>query len=216
MTDPRKGPFGSAGRMAGALGRSASALIAALLALGAFAVVAAGCGSEDPPAATTAAALPTEADSHAVEAEYDQPPKPARTTLGKPIVLNGINIGVRLRVVATRVLDPAPGVGKPAGTGKRYVAVELTALSTGIAVFESDIRSAALSYGPGRVAQPVRTVTASCSNGFDTVVRLDVGDRITGCLLFRVPDDAKPRSLQLALESRPVQDGGTWALRSGT
>ena len=216
MTDPRKGQFGSAGRKAGALGRSASVLIAALLVLGAFAVVAAGCGSEDPPAATTAAELPTEEDSHAVEAEYNQPPKPAQTTLGKPIVLNGINIGVRLRVVATRVLDPAPGPSKPAGTGKRFVAIELTALSTGIAIFESEIRNAALSYGSGRVAAPVRTVTARCTNGFDGIVRLDVGDRGKGCVLFRVPEDAKPERFQLALESRPVQDGGKWTLRDGT
>lgn len=216
MTDPRKGQLESAGRKAGALGRSAPALIAALLVAAAFALLATGCGSEpSTPSAdtTTASGLPTEEDSHAVEAEYDQPPKPAQTSLGKPIILNGINIGVRLRVTATRVLDPARGVSKPAGDGKRYVAIELNLLSTGIAVFESEIRNAALRYGSGRSARPVRSVTASCTNGFDAIVRLDVGDRTKGCLLFRVPDGAKPEEIQLALETRPVQDGGKWSLR---
>ena len=215
MIDPRQGLFGSAGRKAGALGRSAPKLIAALLAIAAMAVAATGCGSDDPsPAATSAAELPTGEDSHAVEAEYDQPPRPAQARIGETIVLDGINIGVRLRVVATRVLDPAPGAGKPAGDGRRWVAVELRAESTGIAIFESEIRSAALSYGAGASAKPVRTVTARCSNGFDAVVRLDVGDRTKGCVLFRVPDGAEPELFQLALESRPVQEGGKWSLGS--
>ncbi len=213
MTDARKGQLGSAGRKAGALGRSTPVLVAALLVLGAFAFVATGCGSSDPePANTVDAELPTEEDSHAIEEEYNQPPKPAQTTLGKTIVLNGINIGVRLRATATRLLDPAPGVSKPAPAGKRYVAVELDAESTGIAIFESEIRNAALSYGGGR-AGPVRSVTASCTNGFDGIVRLDVGLRTKGCVLFRIPEDAKPKLFQLALESRPVQDGGKWTLR---
>src|ERR1044072_4404828 len=110
MTHPRKGELESAGRKAGALGRSVPALTAALLMIAALAVVSTGCGADPapPPAQPAAGELPTEEDSHAVEAEYNQPPKPARASLGKPIVLNGINIGVRLRVTATRVLDPAP------------------------------------------------------------------------------------------------------------
>ena len=210
MTDARQGQFGSAGRKAGALGRSAPALIFALLALGAFVVT--GCGSDPSPATTTAADLPTDQDSNGVEAEYNQPPRPARTELGRAIVLDGINIGVRLRVTVTGVLDPVRGASKPAGAGKRYVGVQLSATSTGIAIFESELRNAALSYGSGRRARPLRDVTASCSNGFDAVVRLDVGDRASGCLLFRVPRDAKPELFALALESRSVREGGKWML----
>ena len=213
MTDARQGELRSAGRKAGALGRSAPALIASLLVLAAFAIVSTGCGSESSPPDTAAGALPTEEDSHAVEAEYNQPPKPAQTSLGRPIVLDGINIGGRLRVTATRVLDPARGVSKPAGDGKHYVGIELSALSTGIAIFESEIRNAALSYASGRSGGPAHDVTASCSNGFDAIVRLDVGDRTKGCLVFRVPDGAKPERFQLALETRPAQDGGIWSLR---
>ena len=213
MIDPRKGLSGSAGRKAGALGRSAPALIAALLVLAAFAAAATGCGSDDPsPASTAAGELPTDADSQAIEEEYNQPPKPAQADLGEKIVLNGINIGVRLDVTVTRFLDPAPGVSKPAGAGKRYVAVALRAASTGITIFESEVRNAALTYGSGRRASPVSGVTARCSNGFDGIVRIDVGARMSGCLLFRVPEDAKPQLFQLALETRPVQDGGKWLL----
>ena len=41
-----------------------------------------------------------------VEEEYHQPPKPASADLGETITLTGNNIGVRLRVTPTALLDP--------------------------------------------------------------------------------------------------------------
>ena len=86
--------------------------------------------------------------------DYDQPPKPAQTTPGKPIVLNGINIGVRLRVVATRVLDPAPRPTQPAATGKRYVAVEIAEYG------DRDLRVGDPQRGPVVRVGPRRTAGA--------------------------------------------------------
>ena len=56
-------------------------------------------------------------------------------------------------------------------------------------------------------------VEADCSNGFDGTVRIDVGERARGCLLFELPESARPRELQLALETVPAEAGGRWRLR---
>ena len=158
MTDPRKGQFGSAGRKAGALGRSASALIAALLVLGAFAVVATGCGSDDPPAGEHRRRGPSDRGGQprgrggvqpAAQARADhagQAHRPQRHQHRRPAARDG---------------DPRarPGARRRQGGRDRQALRRhrADAVSTGIAIFESEIRNAALSYGSGRRASPVRT-----------------------------------------------------------
>jgi hypothetical protein len=148
----------------------------------------------------------------AVEEEYHQPPRPATGSLGDTIVLTGTNIGVRMRVTPTAVVDPVKG-SRPPRDGTRYVAVRLRMRSTGITVLDGELREALLSYGGGRKAQPVLGVESACSNGFEGTVRIDVGNSARGCVLFEVPDGRRPRQLQLALEQVPAEAGGRWGLR---
>lgn len=147
-----------------------------------------------------------------VEAEYHQPPTPATGELGDAITLTGINIGVRLRVTPTRVIDPAP-VRSPARDGRRRVAVALRVRNTGIAIFESELRSVAITDDRGRRTPVAFGVRADCSNGFHEWMRLDVGLKAGGCLVFDLPASRTPETLQLALESVPVAAGGKWRLR---
>lgn len=202
--------------------------------LAALALAAAGCGSA-PDAERTAQATGTadradaaptagaadQADAEDLglpedfmdsEEEFHQPPRPRRAALGETITMTGTNIGVRLRVRATRVMDPAGADGRPPRAGRRYVAVELQLANTGITVFESPLGDAELAVGAGRRVAPADGAGASCSNGLDAPLRLDVGDRTAGCLVFEVPAERQPTSLQLALEAEPVADGGTWEL----
>lgn len=146
-----------------------------------------------------------------VEAEYHQPPRPATGGIGETITLTGTNIGVRLRTTVTGLVDPARATESP-GPGKRYVGVQLRLRSTGIAVHDSPLESARLRYAGG-AARPVLGVTAGCSHGFDGTVRIDVGLQARGCLLFELPEDARPRELALALETVPAAAGGRWRLR---
>jgi hypothetical protein len=146
-----------------------------------------------------------------VEAEYHQPPRPATGGIGDTITLTGTNIGVRLRVTVTGLIDPVRTTESPR-SGMRYVGVGLRLRSTGITIHESRLKAALLRHGGGRAARPVFGVKAGCSNGFDGVVRLD-GPRTRGCLLFQVPDSARPRELMLALEELPAEVGGRWRLR---
>ena len=156
-------------------------------------------------------------DSHAhstdgdVEAEYHQPPRPAQAGLGDTITLTGSNIGVRARVTVTGV-DGAVSVSRPASPGKRYVAVKLRLRSTGIAVLEGEQREALVRY-QGGAAPVVVGVKAVCSNGFDGTVRIGDQAPMKGCLLFELPRSARPRELQFALETVPVEVGGRWRLR---
>ena len=146
-----------------------------------------------------------------VEAEYHQPPRPATGAIGDTITLTGTNIGVRLDTTVTGLVDPAEP-SRPPDAGKRYVGVGLRLDSTGIAIHDSPLESARLRYDGG-AAEPVFGVKADCSNGFDDVVRIDVGLKARGCLLFQVPTSARPRQFQLALEQVPVEAGGRWRLR---
>jgi hypothetical protein len=138
-----------------------------------------------------------------IETEYHQPPRPAEAGLGETITLTGTNIGIRLRVTPTKV-----------DTVGDHVAVHLKLENTGITVYEAPLRQAALTYGSG---EPVLVATgerAACSNGFEAeTLRLDVGRKTTGCLLFPAPDgDEEPTRFQLALEIVPTDAGGIWNL----
>jgi hypothetical protein len=205
-------------------------------------VLVAGCGSGDsPPSAATVTPEPAEAtpaptataepfeEGHSravrefygggdapvppgsdVEAEYHQPPRPATGAIGDTIKLTGTNIGVRLETTVTGLVDPAE-TASPPPAGDRYVGVDLRLVSTGIAIHDSPLESARLRYDGG-AAKPVLGVKADCSHGFDTTVRIEVGAKASGCLLFQVPGGAEPRELVLALEQVPFLAGGRWRL----
>jgi hypothetical protein len=156
--------------------------------------------------------IPNDGSNAAVEVEYHQPPRPATGGIGEPIALTGTNIGVRMRVTPTGVVDPATA-SRPPRAGTRYVAVKLRMRSTGIAILDTRITQALLAYGGTRKAKPALGVEASCSNGFDALVRIDVGNSARGCVLFEVPAGRRPRQFQLALEEVPAEAGGRWSLR---
>jgi hypothetical protein len=168
----------------------------------------AGCGGSNDGESQAAAPSPSPAaeeplfmGDEGVEEEYDQPPQPASGDVGDTITLTGSNIGVRLRVTVTGV--------QRAG---RYTAVKLRLVSTGDAIFESELRGAVVRYSDGRRGKLVFGVKAACSNGFQKGLRLDSGQRVRGCVLFRRPTAAAPKSMKLALEAEPVQQGGLWRL----
>jgi hypothetical protein len=203
-----------------------------LFVLIAFAALFAGCGgNEDQPPASTPASAEVHAEEDeaahnlegysegvkrhygtvhdhneiddpnaAIEAEYHQPPKPAEAGLGESITLTGTNIGVRLAVTVTKV-----------DTVEDYTAVQLKLESTGIAIFESEMNSATLTYGDGKPVRVDADAKAECSNGFDGYVRMDVGTTLEGCILFPKGDEA-PTRFQLALEQVPAEAGGIWNL----
>jgi len=210
-------------------------------AIAALAALTAGCGSSDqsPAAATTPAATPTPTPAapaepearfekghsravrdyyrhslgeEGVEAEYHQPPRPATGGIGDTITLTGTNIGVREDVTLTGLVDPA-GAARPPREGMRYVGVGLRVVSTGITVHDDTFHQALLRYGARGRARPLLGVKASCSHGFQRVVRIDASGRARGCVLFEVPRSARPRQFQLALEQVPPEAGGRWRLR---
>ena len=128
-------------------------------------------------------------------------PKPAVASVGEPITLTGTNIGVRMRVTVT-------GVER---TGSWW-AVNLTMENIGIAVHDSELTNAALTFPDGKSQGIAEGAKASCSNGFDAVVRLDVSATGSGCLLFPANGSETPSRFQLALETVPVAVGGIWNL----
>ena len=207
-----------------------------LFALIVFAALFAGCGGGDdqtPPASTPASAEVHEEEaehdlegyseavkqyygephSHgeiddpnaAIEAEYHQPPVPPENALGGAITLTATNIGVRLKVTPTEVDTVRTD------DGERYTAVHLDLESTGIAIYESEFKSATLTYGDGEPVPVDSEAKAECSDGFGDYPRLDVGASMSGCLLF--PEgEGEPTRFQLALEQVPAEAGGIWNL----
>lgn len=138
-----------------------------------------------------------------IEAKYHQPPKPAEAGLGETIRLTGTEIGVQFDVTVTKV----------APVGEDLMAVHLTMENTGITVYERPLEMASLSY-PGQAPTPLDTeATAECSNGFDDILRIDVGRTRKGCVLFPRSGNEQPERFQLALEVVPTLAGGIWNLR---
>jgi hypothetical protein len=137
-----------------------------------------------------------------IEIEYHQPPDPPEAGLGDTITLTGTNIGIRLAVTASKVEDL-----------DEFTAVDLALENTGIAIHDDAFREATVTYDDGKTVR-VKAAKASCSNGFDGVVRLDVSRKDRGCLLFEKSGDAKPQRFQLALENVPVTAGGIWNLNA--
>jgi hypothetical protein len=183
--------------------------LAKLIAIAVLAAVVCGCGSKEKSQASAAAAPtpePTfwEGDQD-VEEEYHQPPKPASGGIGDTITLTGSNVGVRLRVTVTGLVDHT-------GPGGRYLGVKLRLRNTGIAVFEGELRQAAVRYTGGRQVRVAFGVKARCSRGLEGHVRFGDAHAVRGCLLFRRPAGAEPRTMRLALESNGVSEGGLWRL----
>ena len=183
--------------------------MAKLIAIAVLAAFVCGCGSKEKNQASAAAAPtpePTlwEGDTD-VEEEYDQPPKPASGDIGDTITLTGSNVGVRMRVTVTGLVDRT-------GPGRRYLGVKLRMRSNGIAVYESELRSAVVRYADGHRARAAFGVKAACSNGFQRHMRLDNPGRAAGCVLFRRSGGAKPKTMRLALETVPASEGGLWRL----
>jgi hypothetical protein len=183
--------------------------LAKLIAIAVLAALVCGCGSNEEKTAAAAAAPTPEPTfwqgDEDVEEEYHQPPKPASGGIGDTITLTGTNIGVRMRVTVTGLVDRT-------GPGGRYLGVKLRTRSTGIAIYESELRSAVVRYSDGHRARAAFGVKAKCSHGFQRHMRVDVGGRASGCVLFRRPDDARPKTMRLALESHPASEGGLWRL----
>jgi hypothetical protein len=196
--------------------------------LGALALAAllAGCGSDtkaDTPTPTVTATSEAEADvghnlegyskgvkdyyggahthEDGVEAEYHQPPMPPETALGGPITLTGTNIGIRLVITPTKVSREG-----------EITAIELDIENTGIANYEAEFMNAAVTYDDGTTEKLAAGERADCSNGFETFLRIETSDKVSGCLLFPRAGSAKPERLQLALEAVPVEAGGIWNL----
>jgi len=183
--------------------------LAKLIATAVLVALVCGCGSKEKNSASAAAAPtpePTfwEGDTD-VEEEYHQPPKPASGGVGDTITMTGSNIGVRLRVTVTGLVDHT-------GPGDRYLGVKLRLRNTGIAVFEGELRQAVVRYADGRRARVAFGVKTRCSRGLQRHLRFDVGLKVTGCLAFRRPAGAQPRTMRFALESNPVSEGGLWRL----
>ena len=135
-----------------------------------------------------------------VEAEYHQPPKPVdrrhrrhdhadRLQHRRPAARQ------RPRASSTR---PTPRGRRATGCGGSACPSRFTTRASRSTT--SVLGNALLRYAPRRAARPALGVKAGCSHGFDDIVRIDVGLRARGCLLFQVPVSARPRQLQLALK----------------
>jgi hypothetical protein len=199
-----------------------------LLLIPLLAATVAGCGQSTPDAAPAprTAATPDQlagysdgvrkyytgarlsaADAPDADAEekYFQPPRPAQAGLGRSITLTGANIGVRMKVTVTAVETVHEG-------GETYSAVDLRLKSTGITIYDGELRSAVVTYPDGTQEPVADGVKAGCSNRFDASVRIDVGRSRSGCLLFRNQGEAPVAKFQLALETIPSEAGGIWEL----
>ena len=139
------------------------------------------------------------------EEAFHQPPKPAEAGMDETITLTGTNLGIRMKVTVTGTETVRAG-------SERCEAVNLRLENTGVAIHDDEFREATVTYADGDPQALVKGVKAGCSNGFDKVERIDVGETVSGRLLFPASGLGAPSTFQMAFELIPVTAGGIWKL----
>jgi hypothetical protein len=176
------------------------------LALGAGALLVAGCGSSrtktvtvaQPAAATSAATAPTTTTtSTATTATTPAATTPATTAvtgnhgkLGDTLTVKGQTKDV-ISVSASNIQDPAQGYNPDAG--KRVVGIHFTVKNVGKALYK-DFPSAQVTTADGESSGSAISVGGSCNS--PSTVKLKPGESKSFCLPFQVKKTGKLKTVQ--------------------
>lgn len=186
--------------------RSATtAILAALLAVGLTACT-------DKPTITTAPDAPKNAAKKSSPA-----PKKQTAQIGDALTLTGQEPGQQIAVTLKKWADPAKSSDefmKPQD-GQRWVAGQFELKNTG---------TKAYSDSPGNGAQVADTkgqrFHATIAGGNLTVgaemtsaLKLPVGEKALGWIVFEIPTGAKPKSVQFTMNSGFAEQTGQWTIK---
>jgi hypothetical protein len=149
------------------------------------------------------------------------PPRPSpptgsnRARIGQSIRLTGSE-GLAMRVLVSRVLDPAP-VG-PAdatlGVNARLVGIEIELENVGQTPYSAaPLSGAKLVLDSGRAVDGQNVLEGPCAGGFALHAKIAPGQRRGGCLVFEVPESRRPVAFRYALDSGFAEEQGEWKLK---
>lgn len=143
------------------------------------------------------------------------PDTPDTGRLGDAVTIEGE--GTELRVVATRVLDPAPSVAadRPLEPGGRFVGVRLRVRNIGDERYASSLGAGARLLTTRGPAPFAGLIAGPCERSFGARLVLAPGEGKAGCISFEVKRNARPQRFTLALEAGFGREVGVWRLRSG-
>ncbi|MEU4578009.1 DUF4352 domain-containing protein [Nonomuraea sp. NPDC023979] len=143
----------------------------------------------------------------------EQPAGPSSATVGGSLTLEGRDPGLKMTVTVTRVVDPAtPDQFSKPETGSKLVAIELTLVNSGQAVYDdSPTNGATLIDAEG---QQYRSTYSDVREGqeFGGSSTINTGDTRKGVIVFEVPEKAGLGKFQFALDSGFADQKGEWTL----
>ena len=189
-------------------------LIRAVIAALAVSAVAVGCSDGKisttpvPPTGTSASApvasapgTPTGAPAAAPQAE-----------VGDTLDLTGDDVGARMAVEVTRVVDPAPAADEFSNPdpGDRLVSVQFSLRNTGSAVYSDSPSNGAQIVDSSGQGYDSSFDNTSAGPPFPAIEHVAPGDSALGYVTFEVPDGVRVAQVQLTLDSGYADDTGQW------
>jgi hypothetical protein len=176
--------------------------LAALLAAGLTACT-------DKPTVTTTPDTPKAAEKETA------PPKKQTAKVGDTLTLKGQEPGQQLAVTLKKWVDPAKSSDEymTPQDGQRWAAAQFELRNTGTVVYRDS---------PGNGAQAAdtdgqrfqATIAGGLTAGPEMTadLKLPVGDKALGWIVFEVPKDSKLKSVQFAMNSGFADQTGQWTI----
>jgi hypothetical protein len=182
-----------------------------------FAVVAAavaGCGTQTIIKTVTSPAVSSNAAATtSTSANSGGSGQPQQAKIGDTLTLSG-NGGEALKVTVHQVMDPLPvGSFDQPDSGQRFVGVQITLKNVGSVPYsDSPSNGATLLSNTNEQAQGQIVTGGPCGNGFQSSVKLALGDTQQGCLPFELPIGQTPSTFQFTLNSGFADQTGQWSV----
>lgn len=147
-----------------------------------------------------------------------QPASPTqRAEVGGTLTLAG-NGGESMAVTVDRVMDPLQVAPYDhAGSGQRYVGVQITLKNVGfVAYLDSPSNGATLLSNANQQATSETVSAGPCGNFFASSANIAPGNTQQGCIAFEMPMGQTPATFRFTLNSGVANQTGQWSLTGGT
>ncbi|MEO8816431.1 MAG: hypothetical protein ABI307_14965 [Mycobacterium sp.] len=180
-----------------------------LVALSAFALLAAACSSPGGKTAESTPATTATGTSSAIGVSSGAVPKTIGR-LGDTLDLTRAD-GSRVGVTLVQIINPASIAHGPGEPGKAYVATKMTIKDPGTATIEGDVNVNVSVVGSNDQSYtPDLNNVTECTNFESGAFRLDPGESVTGCVVFALPPGVTPARVKYVPSAGFADDFGEW------
>ena len=167
-------------------------------------------------ACTDKPTITTTPDPTKAQQQASTPPKKQTAKVGDTLTLTGQEPGQRLAVTLKKWADPAKSSDEymQPQDGQRWVAAQFELKNTGRAAYrDSPGNGAQVAYTQGqRFQSTIAGAPLTTGPEMTADLKLPVDETALGWIVFEIPKNAKPASVQFAMNSGFADNTGQWNL----